>query len=181
MSSSSDREVLDLALPADLEPLVGNWLAAHADCRARTLAIIEQIPDGLLDVDHPMTGNSIGTLLYHIALIEADWLYVEVLEQGYPPDMQELFPYEDRDANGRLTPVYGATTAEHLLRLRTIREQFVTTYAQFDAEELARPRHLEHYDVTPAWVANHLLQHEAGHRVEIEMLIDWFNRDGATQ
>ncbi len=34
-------------------------------------------------------------------------------------------------------------------------------------DDFRRARNLERYDVTPAWVVHHLLQHEAEHRGEI--------------
>ncbi len=51
--------------------------------------------------------NRIGTLLYHIAAIELDWLYVEVLEQEFPADLDALFRYDVRDAQGRLSIDHG--------------------------------------------------------------------------
>jgi hypothetical protein len=38
------------------------------------------------------------------------------------------------------------------------------------AEDFHTPRAREDYDVSPAWVLHHLLQHEAEHRSEIVRL-----------
>ncbi len=176
MNQPSERESLDLEFPADVDPLVGLWLATFADCRGRTLSVIERIPDGSLETDHPLTGNSIGTLLYHIAQIEADWLFVEVLEREFPEELVERFIFEVRDENGRLTPVHGIGLASLLELLAMVREYLVATYATLDADELHRARHLEQYDVTPSWVASHLIQHESEHRAELSMVIDWLER-----
>lgn len=165
------RKMLDLVtdnLAADT--LSGAWIAALEECRSRTIEAVENVAE--LDHDHPLTGNSIGTLLYHIAAIEADWLYVEVKEEPFPARIAELFPWDVRDAEGRLTPVRDVELHDHLLRLEVVRQELVQTYREMDREEFQRLRALPDYDVSPMWVAHHLIQHEAGHRAEIEMLRD---------
>ena len=110
----------------------------------------------------------IGTLLYHIAVIEADWLSVEVREEAdYPPELMALFPYDVRDAARRLTLVTGVDLAAHLARLDAVRAQFMATFAAMSLADFTRIRALPQYDVTPQWVVHHLLQHEAEHRGEI--------------
>jgi uncharacterized damage-inducible protein DinB len=119
----------------------------------------------------PDGGNSIGTLLYHLALIEADWLSVEVLEQeSYPAEVAALLPHADRDERGRLTRLQGVGLAEHLGRLDAIRARVLAAFRGMALEEFRRVRHLAPYDVTPEWVVHHLLQHEAEHRGEIALL-----------
>ena len=56
------------------EPEVGYWLAALEDARRRTLRELGTVRPVMLDrpVDGPLP--TIGSLLYHIALIEASWL-----------------------------------------------------------------------------------------------------------
>ena len=116
----------------------------------------------------PRGGNGIGTLLYHIAAIEADWLSVEVREESdYPPAMVALFPHEVRDAAGRLTVVTGRDLAAHLARLDAVRTQLLATFSAMSLANFTRIRVLPEYDVTPQWVVHHLLQHEAEHRGEI--------------
>ena len=86
-------------------PLTGRWLAYMNLIRERTLEDVE----GLAVEAHEHTTaeqiNSIGTLLYHIADIELDWLYCEILEQDFPKDIMAQFPYGDRDEAGRLVQV----------------------------------------------------------------------------
>lgn len=40
--------------------------------------------------------------------------------------------------------------------------------------ELHRPRSLSAYDVSPAWVLHHLLQHEAEHRAHVALVRDLY-------
>src|SRR4026207_1616579 len=89
-----------------LEPMaddaeVGRWLAAREAARRDTLRELDTVTPQMVDwyPDAPL--NSIGSLLYHIALIEADWVAIEILElTDYPPDLLELLPWPDREVGG---------------------------------------------------------------------------------
>lgn len=152
-------------------PEIGMWLWALEDARARTLEELVQLTPAILDWQPPDGGSSISTLLYHIADIEADWLYAEVLEQPLPPTVLRWFPYPTRDDQGDLTQVQGEPMEVHFERLATIRRFTVDTYRAMDLDEFRRIRSLAYYDVTPEWVLHHLMQHEAEHRSQIAMLL----------
>lgn len=148
-------------------PEIAPWVWAIEDTRRRTLGRLAGLTTDVIDWQPPEKENSIGTLLYHIALIEADWLYTEVLEQPLPPDVAALFPWDARDDRGCLTQVLGVSLEQHLQRLATVRALLLQTFQHIDQEEFRRIRHLDDYDVTPEWVLHHLMQHEAEHRGEI--------------
>jgi len=138
------------------------------DARQRTLSLLEGLEGVALDWTPPYAPNTIGSLLYHIAAIEADWLYVEVLQVSFPPAIEALFPYPVRDEAGRLFAVKGLSITEHLDRLTTVRNALLTGFRDMSAEDFRRVRHFpDQYDVTPQWVLHHLLQHEAEHRGQI--------------
>lgn len=162
------RRSLIFTPPQASDPAIGGWLAALHDARRRTLAAVAGLTPALLDWQPPAGGNSVGSLLYHIALIEADWLSAEVREEPtYPPDLLALFPWGVRDDTGSLTVVTGLALDAHLARLDAVRALTVTTFAAMPLADFRRVRALPAYDVTPEWVAHHLLQHEAEHRGEI--------------
>lgn len=152
------------------EPSIGPWLWALQDTRHRTMEELERVSPAMLDWRPPDNESSIGTILYHIADIEADWLYVEVLEQSLPPAVAALFPYATRDEQGRLTQVEGISWDEHLERLKTVRGLLLDVFQQMDLSEFRRVRSFPHYDVTPEWVLHHLMQHEAEHRSQLGAL-----------
>jgi uncharacterized damage-inducible protein DinB len=162
------NNVVELDLSA--EPAIGPWLWAIQDSRQRTLEELEQVSPAMLDWLPPDHGSSIGTVLYHLADIEADWLYAEVLEQSFPPAVAALFPYPTRDAQGQLTQISGFSLAEHLARLATVRGLLLDVFQQMDLADFRRVRTLPYYDVTPEWVLHHLMQHEAEHRSQIGAL-----------
>ncbi|HZR41232.1 MAG TPA: DinB family protein, partial [Ktedonobacteraceae bacterium] len=68
------------------EPTIGRWLWMLEDTRRETKMALANIDQSLLDWTPSPTENNIGTLLYHIGLIELDWLYVEVLENAPWPE-----------------------------------------------------------------------------------------------
>ena len=115
--------------------------------------------------------NSIGALLYRIAAIEADWLYVDALEgRPFPPEIEALFPDDVRNDQGQLSSAHGASLAAHLQRLDAVRAVLLAEFRELSLADFYRLRDLPDYTVTPEWVLHHLMQHEAEHRGEIGML-----------
>jgi hypothetical protein len=178
--SARARLVLD---PVGDHPEVGRWLAALEDGRRDTLRELERVTPAMIDwyPDAPL--NSIGTLLYHIALIEADWVATEILELHDPPELAELLPWSDREENGseggerRLWRVDGQSLSDHVERLAAIRHWILERLRPISSDEFHRVRSLEHYDVSPAWAVHHILQHEAEHRSHIAWLRDTYPGD----
>lgn len=152
------------------EAEIGRWLGAFQDARERTLEQLEGVVQPVLDWLPPDGESSIGTVLYHMALIEADWLYDEVLEEPFPLNVEALFPYHHRDGQGRLTQVQGFSLAHYLTLLETVRSLVLDIYQKMNLSDFRRARSLEMYDVTPEWVLHHLMQHEAEHRSQIGSL-----------
>jgi uncharacterized damage-inducible protein DinB len=161
-------ELIERSLPG-YEPLVGAALWRLEDARARTLRVLADTPPEYVDRD--IGGNTIGTILYHVALIEADWLYSEILEEEPPAKIVALLPVDHRDQAGVLSAMHGQTVEQHLSRLSTMRTELLGRLLGMDVEDYLRPRSLADYDVSPAWVLHHLAQHEAEHRGEIGSII----------
>jgi uncharacterized damage-inducible protein DinB len=157
-------------------PEVGLALAALEESRQRTREKLADLPDAAVDWTPPGWANSIGSLLYHIALIEVDWLYSEILVQDFPEEVLALFPHDVRTEDGNLTVVTGVTLAEHWQRLDQVRSIFLEEMRAINAEDFGRVRELPPYDVTPTWVIHHLIQHEAEHRGEMGMVRTLFER-----
>jgi uncharacterized damage-inducible protein DinB len=170
------RELLALEPIAD-DPEVGRWLSAMEDARRDTLRELETVTPDMLDARPDARLNGIGTLLYHIVLIETSWLLDEIFEGDPGPEwISDVLPFDDRDASGRLTEVEGEPLETHLERLRRVRAYLVDRLRPMANAEFHRVRHLEPYDVAPDWVLHHLLQHEAEHRAHIAWVRDTFVR-----
>lgn len=172
--SDSARQVLTLEPDAD-DPEVGRWLAALEDARRDTIRELATVTAPMVDWQPPFLLESIGSLLYHVALIEADWLLEEILEGEEPPAwLLALLHVPDRDATSRLTRVEGEPLERHLERLDLIRRYLVGRLRPMANSDFHMPRNLERYDVAPDWVLHHLLQHEAEHRSHIAFVRDWY-------
>lgn len=170
-AAPTERLVLVLLQPFPaLFEEIGRWAAVLMECRARTLKAIAGISQAELDWQPPRCANAIGSLLYHIGVIEADWLYTEILECPMPDHLRLLFSVEDRTSDGKLTNACGESANQHGYRLALVREQLLQTLSTMTLTEFRRIRHLRDYDVTPEWVVVHLLQHEAEHRGQIVAL-----------
>jgi DinB superfamily len=173
-----EREILSLEPDAD-DPDVGRWLSAMADSRRDTMKELDgRVTDDMLEVVPDGDLNSIGTILYHVALVEVDWVLVDVLGSKTAPDWpKDLLPYGDRDRDGRLTEVRGETLEDHLRRLEGARAIVLEHFVPMSNEEFHRLRAREEYDVSAAWVLHHLLQHEAEHRAHVAWVRDRLVRD----
>jgi uncharacterized damage-inducible protein DinB len=153
------------------EPTIGRWLWQLEDTRRETKEALAELAPAAVDWTPASGGNSIGTLLYHIALIELDWLFTEVLnKQPWPQEVQQRFAFADRDAQGHLSSVQGVALEEHLRRLDLVREHLLASFRGMTLEEFRRPHPFPEYWVTAEWVLHHVIQHEAEHRGHIQML-----------
>jgi hypothetical protein len=156
-----------------VDPIIGRALAAIDESRARTVRTLDGLTDQSLDHTLDCVPNSIGTLLYHIAAIELDYLQADVLEGAPLPDaLWALFPIDVRDEQGRLSVVRSVSLDQHLSRLAAVRQALIDVYSGLTVEDFFRPRVLPDYDITPEWVIHHLIQHEAEHRIHIEILTE---------
>ncbi|MFJ6208658.1 DinB family protein [Lysinibacillus sp. NPDC092081] len=168
------RENLFVVPLSDFEPEIGRWIWCLEDVRRTLLKKISDISQQQLDAK--LNGHSIGALLYHIALIEADWLYEEVLGGKWNPEIRSLFPQEDRNEDGTLSYISEQTLDEHLHRLQCVRDELLFHFRSMDLEDWRESRNLLHYDVTPEWVIYHLLEHEAHHRGQIFQMLSILKR-----
>ncbi len=148
---------------AGYEPEVGRAIWPVEDARRRTAHTLAGMDMQRVDWAPPGEA-SLGTLLYHVAAIEASWLYEEALGRPLPPAVEALFPYPVRDAQERLTAVTGESLDTHWARLVEVRRRLLAAYQTMTLEDFRRVRALPEYDVSPEWVLHQLMQHEAEHR-----------------
>lgn len=157
------------------EPEIGGWLWALEEARRRTLRLVDRLDNRILDWAGPDgRENAIGTLLYHLALSELEWLYIGIHgEQTLPQNLHKDFPQPSEDAEGRHTRVLGVTLETHLSRLERSRATFLEAFRGMSLDEWRHPRRpgdRTDYAVTPEWVVFHLVEHEAGHAFQMSSL-----------
>ncbi|WP_040203571.1 DinB family protein [Neobacillus jeddahensis] len=156
-------------------PEIGRWIWGLEDVHHTLLKKIAGLNQTELDTKIN-DGHSIGSLLYHIALIEADWFYEEVLGGEWNPKIRALFPQEDRQSDQTLTHIEGETIEEHVQRLQAVRAEVLSHFRTVDLVGWRTPRTLDPYDVTPEWVIYHLIEHEAHHRGQIFQMLSLLNK-----
>lgn len=171
--STTERRQLIVTPQTATDPQIGRALWMLENARERTNWFLDRIDQGSLDWQPAWALHSIGTLLYHIAMVEVDWLLVEVMghphDQPYPDALGELFPHAMR-SDSQLTRIIGVPLSEHRARLAAVRQEVLRVYGSMTIEDFRRVRTLPESDVTPEWVLYHLSQHEAEHRSEIAAL-----------
>jgi len=156
-----------------VDPEIGRWLAALEEVRRDTLAVVDAIPADAIDGDPGDGGDTLGTILYHIALVEIDWVFTDVLDRE-DDISRELIPYDSREEDGRLTPILGETVADHLERLATVRGTILGELRSMKPEDYHLVRGRKEIDVAADWIVFHLIDHEVEHRVRISALRDTF-------
>ena len=161
-------------LPA-ADPEIGRWLWALEEARKRTLKLAQGLEQRVLDWEGPDgLENSIGTLLCHLAAVEMGWLHIDLLGREIPEEVMRNFPFShDRDDEGRLVRVPGASFAEHEARLHATRRIILAEFQDMPVERwrrLCKPMEGDAYECTPEWVVFHLVEHEAGHAYQIAAL-----------
>ncbi|QDV48835.1 DinB family protein [Gimesia fumaroli] len=159
---------------------IGRWLWGLEEVRKRTLRLVSDSDQRLLDWRGADGGeNSIGSLLYHIAIVEMSWLYLDLLQQEFPPEVSELFPIPMADEAGKVSHVVGMSLADHIQRLKATREIALSIFQKMDCDEWRRlrpPVNDQPYEATPEWAVFHLIEHEAGHAFQISSLKARWNR-----
>lgn len=152
-----------------VDPELGAALWMLDDTRARTLNAVAGVAPAQVDAIPIGGGNTIGALLYHIAAVERDWLYRDILEQELPDWSTPLFPQNMREENGRLTPFRGMALDQHLSRLDTVRAHLRSDLASLSRDDFRRVRAASGSGGgTPEWILHHLREHEAEHRGQIQ-------------
>ena len=148
------------------EPLVGLFVAMMEDTRSRLFHDLEGFDSFQLDRTPAGSPNSIGTLLYHIAAIELDWLYADLLGGECPVETAEWFPVDVREDNGRLTPVV-ELYERHISRLAWVRQRLLAELHGFSDADLDRTFNPGPQESGGGFILHHLMQHEAEHRGQI--------------
>jgi uncharacterized damage-inducible protein DinB len=163
-----------LELEADIvtckEPLVARYLSMLADCRTLTIESIKTTREDLLYWRRSNFDSNISDLLYHIAFVEADWLFTDILQKDIPSELTHHLTYKDRDKHGRLIHIGEEELEASLFRLGNVRDKLNDTFAIMDMREFRSLRRSARHEATAEWVLHHLLQHEAEHRGQINFL-----------
>ena len=112
--------------------------------------------------------ETIGDLLYAIAVHEVNWFFIGVLRQAPPPDVEALI---QRDPENIAAFVRGQTMAQHYQRLQIIRNYLYKAYREMTLEDFQLTRMGREFTCSPEGVAHELCQFEAERLSEITHLL----------
>jgi len=163
---------LDGVRPFHLDPapgfdrLVGRYVTMLLDTRRRMERDLADLDPAELDATLPWAPNSVGTLLYHVAAIELDWTYADLLGAGFPAEAAEWFPTDVRDESGVLIAVTDSYE-RHLARLTWSRNRLLEALATLRDADLDGTRLAGDDANGVSFILHHLMQHEAEHRGQI--------------
>jgi hypothetical protein len=167
------KEVLQVTALSGYPDEIGRWLWAMQALRSRTLELVEGLDQATLDWEGPDgRDNAIGSLLYHIALVEMSWLHFDLLlQKELPPAVKSDFPFDMGSAQAGLTRVPNVSLGDHLGRLERSRSIFLDAFRGMALDDWRRLRSpSDEEEVTPEWVVFHLVEHEAGHGFQISAI-----------
>jgi uncharacterized damage-inducible protein DinB len=167
--------------PSGYEPVVARWMWVLEDSRKRTKSLLVGLSQNALDWVPKEGGNSIGTILYHLASIEMSYIYEDILEIGWAPELEGLLPYDIRDEQGLLVKLEDENLEAHMDRLDATRILTMRHLKTLSKDELYRVRRVADYETTPEWVLHHLMQHEGEHRGQIGELRLRAERSGQSE
>lgn len=125
-------------------PEIGAALGMLQDARQLTLTELQGVNKRAVDWIGGLHRHSIGTLLYHIAVIEISWVAGDIAPEGFSSDLWQHYPYQVR-SGGKLTVVSGIRLEEHLKRLAFTREQLLKVYPPMTLADYRDPRSMSEY------------------------------------
>jgi uncharacterized damage-inducible protein DinB len=159
----------------DCHPEIGLWLAILNDARERMQFALRGLTLAELDAKPAIGLNTIGTLLYHVALTDLNWVYDNLLKESYPDDVVHLFPFPLTNGQGRLSIVTGWDLEAYQHRLVAARTKVHQVFKRMTIEHfqevIRRVEDYGTYEMTPESILRHLAQHESEHRGEIQLFV----------
>lgn len=151
------------------DPLIGRFVTMLTDARRRLYRDLADLRPEELHPTPSWGNNSVGTLLYHLAAIELDWTFADLMtysDEGFPEGTGEWFPVDVRERDGRLTPVV-EPLERALDRLEWVRGHLFGVLGRMTDADLDRTFVNDGDENGGAWILHHLMQHEAEHRGQI--------------
>lgn len=161
---------------AGYAPQIGRYVAQLAEVRRDVQEQVAGLTVAHLDWHPDPQTESIGTLLLHLDAVEWSWMHQDIFgapDAAYPGSWDEAMPIR-----GDVAQVRGRPLDRYLDQLAATRAETLRLLAAFTAADLTRlvgeapppgrePRS-ELYTID--WIIWHVIEHEATHVGQIELL-----------
>jgi uncharacterized damage-inducible protein DinB len=158
-------------------PQIGRYVAQLNEVRADLLHELDGLSVEQIDWHPDDKTESIGTLLLHLDAVEWSWIHQDIFgasDDKYPGSWAEAMPIRVG-----VPQVQGRPLAAYLEQLAASRARTLEALRGFTDADLARqvgegdpPRGLEPHSVlyTIDWIIWHIIEHEATHVGQVELL-----------
>lgn len=158
-------------------PQIGRYVAQLAEVRADLLQELDGLTPAQLDWHPDDQTESIGTLLLHLDAVEWSWIHQDIFgaaDDAYPGSWAEAMPIRMK-----VPQVQGRPLAAYLGQLAATRARTLETLQGFTDADLSRlvgeaepppgqaPRSILY---TIDWIIWHIIEHEATHVGQVELL-----------
>ena len=162
---------------AGYSPQIGRYVAHMTEVRQDLLHELDGLTVPQLDWHPDAATESIGTLLLHLDAVEWSWIYQDIFGAGddaYPGSWAEAMPIRVGAPQ-----VQGRRLDAYLDQLAATRARTLEVLRGFDDADLARqvgeaepPAGMEPRSTlyTIDWIIWHIIEHEATHVGQIELL-----------
>ena len=162
---------------AGYSPPVGRYVAQLTEVRQDLLHELDGLTPAQLDWHPDDQTESIGTLLLHLDAVEWSWIHQDIFGAGdaaYPGSWDEAMPIRVG-----VPQVQGRPLADYLAQLAATRARTLAVLQGFTEADLARlvgeaepPPGMEPRSTlyTIDWIIWHIIEHEAIHVGQVELL-----------
>ncbi len=149
-------------------PQIARFVAMFDNNRERLLYKLKDVTDEILDfTPDEKTVETIGTLLYHIAAVEHDWIFYDIDKQEID---EERWKYAFATRSDDIDQLKGKGLQFYLDALQEVRDKIFNRFKKFSDNDLKRSIESEGKTFTIEWILFHLLNHEAVHIGQISLL-----------
>jgi uncharacterized damage-inducible protein DinB len=172
-ATGRSRTVISCDPPPGFSPGIGRYVAQLTETRQELLRQVEGLTPAQLSWHPNDLVESIGTQLLHVAAIEWSWIFEDIF--GRPGE--EYTGWEEAlPIRLGLPQVVGRPLEEYLATLDQVRRDAFEALRGLTDEDLPklRPEHPSEPDdrqYTIDWVLFHLVQHEAHHAGQVELMV----------
>ncbi len=160
-----------MARDKSLDPIVAEYFAQMEELRHTVKAYVRDLTPEQLSSKPYEDGNSIGTLLLHLAGTEAYWIRERL--RGEKLSREEWAEY-GMEEYPKLKSPDGKDVAFFFSKLDGMREKTRKDLGELKTTDLERVFQEEYQGKTFAfsvrWILHHLIDHEAHHKGQIVML-----------
>ena len=160
----------DAALPPRLSHFWSEFEKARSDTKH---AVASLTPEDLA-WKALSNSNSIGMLLLHIAVVELDWVVHDIARQKVDPRLHQELLMEHLEGSPTLFDPGQQPLEWYVSRLDETRDVTRRILGSLSESELEGWRGADrpgvHYELQVGWILAHLIQHEAAHRGQVQML-----------